>query len=97
MNLRELTQENHIKEQNQTKYFQHKNIDKPIGEVLQQAGLITDIQLEEILQYQTANRHLKFGEIAVMWRMIKQETVDFFVEIFPQLITENNKNQLVNI
>ncbi|MEM1168560.1 MAG: hypothetical protein AAGJ08_05630 [Cyanobacteria bacterium P01_H01_bin.35] len=91
MNLRELTQENYIKEQNQTKDFQHKNIDKPIGKVLQQAGLITDIQVEEILQYQTANRHLKFGEIAVMWRMIKQETVDFFVEIFPQLITENNK------
>ncbi|MDJ0517774.1 MAG: hypothetical protein QNJ74_16515 [Trichodesmium sp. MO_231.B1] len=26
-----------------------------------------------------------------MWRIIKQETVDFFVDIFPQLITENNK------
>ena len=91
MNLRELTQENYIKEQNKTKYFQHKKIDKPIGEVLQQAGLMIDSQVEQILQYQTGNRHLKFGEIAVMWRIIKQETVDFFVEIFPQLITENNK------
>ncbi|NES03983.1 MAG: hypothetical protein F6K22_14755 [Okeania sp. SIO2F4] len=91
INLRELTQENHIKKQNTTKYFQHKKIDKPIGEVLQDAGLMTDSQVKEILQYQTGNRHLKFGEIAVMWRIIKQETVDFFVDIFPQLITENNK------
>ncbi len=91
INLRELTQENHIKEQNTTKYFQQQKFHKPIGEVLQEAGLMTDNQVEEILQYQTGNRHLKFGEIAVMWRIIKQETVDFFVDIFPQLITENNK------
>ena len=91
INLRESTQENHIKEQYKTQYFQNKKIDKPIGEVLQEAGLMTDIQVEEILQYQIGNRHLKFGEIAVMWRIIKQETVDFFVDIFPQLITENNK------
>jgi len=82
INLRELTQENHIKEQ---KFY------KPIGEVLQEAGLITDNQVEEILQYQMGNSNLKFGEIAVMWRIIKQETVDFFVDIFPQLIIENNK------
>ena len=91
INLRELTQENHIKEPNTTKYFQQQKFHKPIGEVLQEAGLMTDNQVEEILQYQTGNRHLKFGEIAVMWRIIKQETVDFFVDIFPQLITENNK------
>ena len=82
INLRELTQENHIEEE---------KFHKPIGEVLQEAGLMTDNQVEEILQYQVGNRHLKFGEIAVMWRIIKQETVDFFVDIFPQLIVDNNK------
>ncbi|MDJ0517775.1 MAG: hypothetical protein QNJ74_16520 [Trichodesmium sp. MO_231.B1] len=41
--------------------MQHKKIHKPIGEVLQEAGLMTNSQAKEILQYQTGNRHLKFG------------------------------------
>ncbi|MGK7919402.1 MAG: hypothetical protein AB4080_05275 [Trichodesmium sp.] len=91
INPRELTQENLIKEHNQNHYSQQEQIAEPIGKVLQKAGLITNSQVEEILEYQSSNSHLKFGEIAAMWRIIKQETVDFFVELFPQLITDNQK------
>ncbi|NEN93561.1 MAG: hypothetical protein F6K48_33670 [Okeania sp. SIO3H1] len=80
-----------MEEQNVNKDFQKKELSKPIGKLLQQAGLITGNQVEEILQYQRSNCHLRFGEIAVMWRITNQETVDFFVYLFPELITDNPK------
>lgn len=91
MNLTELAEEIYIKQKHTTGCTQAQENSRPIGEILHQAGLITGNQVEEILQYQTSNRHLRFGEIAVMWRIIKQETADFFVELFPQLMKDNHK------
>ncbi|NEP79970.1 MAG: hypothetical protein F6K17_42875 [Okeania sp. SIO3C4] len=80
-----------MEKQNTNKYFQKQEISKPIGKLLHKAGLITEKEVEEILQYQRSNCHLRFGEIAVMWRITNQETVDFFVDLFPLLITDSHK------
>lgn len=91
MNSIELHEKSYIKQKHSTGYIQEQELSRPIGQILQKAGLITENQVAEILQYQSSNRHLRFGEIAVMWRIIKQETADFFVELFPQLMKDNHK------
>ena len=80
-----------MEKQSTNKYSQKQELSKPIGQLLQQAGLITGNQVEEILQYQRSNCHLRFGEIAAMWRITNQETIDFFVDIFPKLMKDNQK------
>lgn len=60
---------------------------QPIGQLLRQAGLITDMQLELALQDQQRLRakQYKLGEILAIKGWIKQETVDFFVFCWQQL------------
>lgn len=60
---------------------------QPIGQLLKQAGLITDIQLNLALQTQAklGQRQYKLGEILVIKGWIKPETVDFFVYCWKQL------------
>ncbi|MDJ0554126.1 MAG: hypothetical protein QNJ68_06750 [Microcoleaceae cyanobacterium MO_207.B10] len=95
MNLTRLVEENYTQQHHSSnKYSEKQEVAGPIGQVLYQAGLISGNEVEKILQYQSSNRHLRFGEIAVMWRIIKQETADFFVELFPQLIKDNQKKPL---
>ncbi|MBP0009669.1 MULTISPECIES: hypothetical protein [unclassified Roseofilum] len=53
---------------------------KPIGQVLEEAGLLTQNQVQAILAYQQDHRYLRFGEISAMWGWIKSETADFFAE-----------------
>lgn len=65
----------------------------PIGNLLAQAGLITDAQIQVILQDQSYNG-LRFGEILVLRGWIKPETVDFLVDQWPQLLDEEEKEKL---
>ncbi len=67
---------------------------KPIGNLLQKAGLMTETEVEKILEDQRINHHRKFGEIAVMMEIIKQETVDFFVEIFHKQSRYNHRKPI---
>lgn len=60
---------------------------KPIGQALQEAGLLTSNQVQAILAYQKDHRYLRFGEISAMWGWIKSETADFFAERLHQLKT----------
>ena len=67
---------------------------KPIGEILIEAGLISIRQLEIALQEQKQTG-LKVGEILVSHGWIRQETVDFFVEKLPKLIELSERKPLV--
>ena len=69
-------------------------MNKPIGEILIEVGLISIRQLEIALQEQK-HTNLKIGEILVLHGLIKQDTVDFFVEQWPQLIESTERQPLV--
>ena len=64
----------------------------PIGHYLKQAYLLTDKQVEIILQEQKVNQQ-KFGQLAVEKGWLEQETVDFFIDNLsfkiPQLMSLN--------
>lgn len=53
---------------------------KPIGEILQEAGLITVPQLEVALRDQTYYEDMRLGEILALRGWVKQDTADFFVQ-----------------
>ena len=59
---------------------------KPIGETLQEAGLITSPQLEVALRDQTYYEDMRLGEILALRGWIKQDTADFFVREWYRLI-----------
>ena len=65
----------------------------PIGSYLKNANLLTDEQVEEILEEQKINQH-KFGELAVEKGWIEKDTIDFFLENLtfkePQLMSLND-------
>lgn len=59
---------------------------KPIGEILQEAGLITSPQLEVALRDQAYYQDMRLGEILALRGWIKQDTADFFVQEWFKLI-----------
>ena len=63
---------------------------KPIGQILIEAGLISINQIEIALQEQKYSE-LKIGEILVLHNWIKQETIDFFIERWSELGGEEKK------
>lgn len=71
--------------------YQYKT---PIGVLLRQAGLISNQQLEVILEQQRKHPNLRFGDILAMYGWLKHETVDFFAEQFPELPKSKEKQPL---
>ena len=67
---------------------------KPLGEILIEAGLISASQLELALQEQ-ANNNLRIGEILAAHNCIKQQTADFFAEQWNTLVKQQQKKPLV--
>ena len=67
---------------------------KPLGEILIEAGLITVSQIEFAL-HQQAHTNLRIGEILATHNWIKQETADFFAEKWPKIINQKQKKPLV--
>ncbi len=67
---------------------------KPLGQVLQQADLISSTQIELALQEQTQAKSMRLGDILVMRGWLKQETVDFFAEYWPTLLNQKSKQPL---
>ena len=59
---------------------------KPIGEILQEAGLITPPQLEVALRDQSYYQDMRLGEILALRGWIEQQTADFFVQEWFKLI-----------
>ncbi len=64
-----------------------------LGQVLQEAGLITPYQVKMALETQAKQRHLRFGEIVAHLGLVEQETIDFFVEHLPKLSAEEGCKQ----
>lgn len=56
---------------------------KLIGEILEEAGLISSPQLETALTVQSRSSHFpKLGEIITSQGWLKQKTIDFLVDVF---------------
>lgn len=68
---------------------------KPLGQVLYEAGLISAQQIEIALQEQVKKPYMKIGEIFASKGWIKQQTADFFVEQWDELLKEKTKQPLV--
>ena len=66
---------------------------KPLGQILIEAGLIPISQIELALQEQKHTGY-KIGEILVLHGWIEQKIVDFFIEQWSELIKKENKKPL---
>lgn len=66
----------------------------PIGTLLQEAGLLTEHQVIQLLEEQVYQRHLLFGELAAKKGLIKPVTAEFFVEELPHLCEIQNDHRL---
>ena len=69
---------------------------KPVGQVLQEAGLINEGQLQVALMEQGIYKNLKLGEILALHGWVKQETADFFGEQMHYLIEKNIQVKIGN-
>ncbi|MDJ0900104.1 MAG: pentapeptide repeat-containing protein [Xenococcus sp. MO_188.B8] len=61
--------------------------EKPLGELLLEAGLVSIFQIETALEEQKQSDN-KIGEILAYHGWIKQKTADFFVEKWPNLLSK---------
>ena len=77
------------------KSLSQPTIHKPIGQLLSEAGLISAQQIEIALREQTERPELKIGELFALHQWIKQETVEFFVERWYELLNQEQKKPLV--
>ena len=66
----------------------------PIGELLQNAGLISDKQLEIALGVQSQHPQMKLGEILSMQEVIDVRTVDFFADQWQKIKQDEQKFSL---
>jgi hypothetical protein len=73
-----------------SKYYSKKRL----GELLEDAGLVSPAQIEIALQDQTIYEDMRIGEILALRGWLKQETADFFVEKWPSLKKQPNKKPL---
>ncbi|ACB49855.1 hypothetical protein cce_0504 [Crocosphaera subtropica ATCC 51142] len=62
-----------------------------LGEVLRDADLITEGQLQIALRDKQEYKHQKIGEILALRGWIKQETVDFFAEEWANCLQQGAK------
>ncbi|HEY9767086.1 MAG TPA: pentapeptide repeat-containing protein [Coleofasciculaceae cyanobacterium] len=67
---------------------------KPLGEILIEAGLITASQIEFALQLQSTS-NLRIGEILASHNWIKQQTADFFAQKWTKLLEQQQKQPLI--
>lgn len=70
------------------------NLIKPIGEILQNAGLVSSSQIEVALHDQQYYQDLRIGEILALRGWIEQSTVDFFVQEWLELLKKKNSQPL---
>ena len=65
-----------------------------LGQILQQAGLVSSAQIEVALINQSIYHELRIGEILVLHGWLKQETADFFAEKWQDIIKEKKRKPL---
>ena len=65
-----------------------------LGQMLQDAGLISATQVKMVLDAQAKIPGMRFGEIVVHWGWLEKETVDFFADQLPQLVNEKERQPI---
>ena len=58
----------------------------PLGEILQQAGLLSPQDIRQALNIQKQDRDYRFGEILIKQGYLPPETINFFIYDLPELI-----------
>ena len=78
------------------KHPKHRKIrnHKPIGEVLIEAGLLSDSQVAIALQEQRSNSQFLFGEIVALKGWLKRDTVNFFVREWQDIVSQRKKQPI---
>ena len=66
----------------------------PLGEILQQAGLLAPQDIRQALKIQGQYNNYRFGEILIQQGYLRPATVHFFVNDLPQLVHTDNKLRL---
>ena len=67
---------------------------KALGEILQEAGLVSPYQVQSALLNQITHPDLRIGEILAQQELIKPETADFFVQDWSNVVAEPEKSSL---
>jgi hypothetical protein len=67
---------------------------QPLGEILQQADLVSAAQIQLVLQDQKIYTDLKIGEILALRGWVKQETSDFFASEWQRIIKQSEKKPI---
>ncbi len=67
---------------------------KLLGEILQEADLISSSRVELALQAQTQHPHLRLGEILAMCNWLEPRTADFFAQDWSNLIRQERREPL---
>ncbi|TVQ12680.1 MAG: hypothetical protein EA368_03280 [Leptolyngbya sp. DLM2.Bin27] len=67
---------------------------RPLGEVLQRAGLLSTAQLEVVLQDQKWQPDLRIGDILELRGWVKRDAIEFFAEQWPKLATDSRDNPI---
>ncbi|BAZ46787.1 hypothetical protein NIES4102_38270 [Chondrocystis sp. NIES-4102] len=67
---------------------------KMLGEILQEADLVSSAQIQAALEVQLQSPDLKVGEILAKQGLIKPETADFFAQDWLKIIAQPHKNAL---
>ena len=68
---------------------------KPLGQILNEAGLISAQQIEIALRSQLESPQMKIGEIFAAKGWIKQQTADFFADKWHKSLEQERKQPLV--
>lgn len=66
----------------------------PLGEILQQAGLLSPQHIRKTLNIQKQYQDYRFGEILIREGYLTPETINFFVNDLPELIREDRRLRL---
>ena len=77
-----------------TQFLSQTSLGFPLGFILQDAGLITQYQIQVALMDQIQYSDLKLGQILALRGWIKQTTVDFFAEKLLVCYKEQSKSFL---
>ncbi|MBD1874882.1 hypothetical protein H6F75_15450 [Nodosilinea sp. FACHB-131] len=67
---------------------------RPLGEMLQRAGLLSQAQLDVVLQDQQWQPDLRIGDILELRGWVKRDAIEFFAEQWPQLATAGRDNPI---
>lgn len=67
---------------------------RPLGEMLQRAGLLSQAQLDVVLQDQKWQPDLRIGDILELRGWVKRDAIEFFAEQWPKLATGGRDNPI---